>query len=217
MEPTKKKKELNALIADLDEDTVLSLVKQGIAEGDDPFTILDQCQRGMQLVGEHYEKGIYFISGLIMAGEIMHQVGEMVLPVLRERIRGGDSGVILLGTVQGDIHYLGKDIVKVLLRCYGFTVNDLGVDVPPAEFLAAAEESKPDIVGLSCLLNTSFKALGETITMLRTHLGDSDSSPSFVIGGLVDEQVRRHVGADHWAADAMVGVRLCQLIMKGRR
>jgi methanogenic corrinoid protein MtbC1 len=217
MESTKKEKELSDLIADLDEDAVVSLIKQAMAKGDDPFTILDQCQKGMQLVGKRYEEGIYFISGLIMAGEIMHQVGEMVLPVLQDRIRGGDSGLILLGTVQGDIHYLGKDIVKVLLKCYGFSVNDLGVDVPPAEFLTATEESKPDIVGLSCLLNTSFKALGETISLLRTRLGDSDSFPSLVIGGLVDEEVRRHVGADHWASDAMVGVRLCQLIMKGRR
>jgi methanogenic corrinoid protein MtbC1 len=138
------------------------------------------------------------------------------MPLLEKNIKGGDSGVIILGTVQGDIHFLGKDIVKVLLKCYGFTVNDLGVDVPPDEFLASARELRPDIGGLSCLLNTSFETMRETIALLRAKAPSAQPQPTYVIGGRVDEQVRKYAEADYWAADAMIGVRLCQLIMKGR-
>jgi methanogenic corrinoid protein MtbC1 len=114
------------------------------------------------------------------------------------------------------IFTFGKDIVKVLLKCYGFTVNDLGVDVPPDEFLVSTRELKPDIVGLSCLLNTSFEALRETIGLLRSKPPFTQPPPTYIIGGLVDEQVRKYAEADYWAADAMMGVRLCQLCERER-
>lgn len=208
--------DLSKLVADLEEEKTIFCVKKRITRGDDPFLIIEQCQRGMQQVGESYEKGFYYVSGLIMAGEIMHQVAQIVLPVLEDRIKGKDSGCIVLGTVKGDIHYLGKDIVKVLLSGYGFTVHDLGVDVPSTEFLEAAKGLKPDIIGLSCLLNTSYESMKETIELIRGTLPGTRPLPNFIVGGLIDEQVRRYVGADYWAADAMTGVRLCQLIVKGK-
>ena len=131
------------LLAELRENAVLETVRQRLAQGDDPFRIMEECQQGMLFIGERYEQGIYYISGLIMAGEIMNQVGELIQPVLEDRVTPHASGRILLGTVQGDIHYIGKNILKVLLRCYGFTVYDLGEDVPSEIFLEQARDINP--------------------------------------------------------------------------
>lgn len=211
MKTVEPETELSALISDLAEDAVLNQVARRIKEGDDPLVLVEECRKGIRLVGERYEQGIYYLSGLIMAGEIMHQVGEMVFPLLKSQVTGSESGRILLGTVEGDIHYIGKDITKVLMHCYGFTVTDLGVNIPPEEFLARAREIEPHIVGLSCLLHSSYKALKSTIDMVRT---GSQKTPSFIIGGLVDEKTRVFTGADAWANDAMVGIRLCQQLIQ---
>ncbi|MCS6906434.1 MAG: B12-binding domain-containing protein, partial [Anaerolineales bacterium] len=139
-------------IADLNENAVLSLV-QALIEGQiNPLDIVQDCQEGMRQVGERYERGEYFLSALIMAGEIFREVMEMITPLIKERFRGNESGVILLGTVEGDIHDIGKNNLSLLLTSYGFTVHDLGVDVPPSEFLRQALARHPDIIGLSGLL-----------------------------------------------------------------
>ncbi|MBI3176668.1 MAG: cobalamin B12-binding domain-containing protein, partial [Chloroflexi bacterium] len=119
--------------------------------------------------------------------------------------------------VQGDIHDIGKNLVSMLLTCYGFMVTDLGVNVPPAEFVARVSEVPPDVVGLSGLLTTSYEAMRETIALLRAeaqlkHL----SLPIIIGGGMINDEVCRYVGADHWALDAMTGVRLCQQLTSGR-
>ncbi len=211
MELNESEAELSVLLADLKEEEVISQVSKSIKEGTDPLQIVEQCQKGVRLVGERYEKGIYYISGLIMAGEILHQVGEIVFPLLKSKLSGTDYGSVLLGTAEGDIHFIGKDIFKVLLQCFGFTVTDLGVDVPPKEFLAKTLEIKPHILGISCLLNSCYKAVLETINLVRS---ESRTVPSFIIGGIVDEQVCKYTGADAWADDAMAGIRLCQQLMK---
>ncbi|MBS3917382.1 MAG: cobalamin-dependent protein [Deltaproteobacteria bacterium] len=210
---TDNQTELSALMAELQEEAVLNLVRQCLADGVDPLVIIDLCHKGMIQVGEYYEQGHYFISGLIMAGEIMHQVGQLVFPLLASRITNGDSGTIVLGTVEGDIHFVGKDIFKFLVRVHGFTVHDLGVDVPPSQFLAAIHEFKPNIVGLSCLISTVFKSLRETVAFLKKNIPQYMSPPAYVIGGRVDEIVCKDVGADYWTNDGMKGVRLCQKIM----
>ncbi len=202
--------DLSVPVGDLDEDAVLDLVSRRLAEGEDPLRLLEECQRGVRLVGERYEKGIYYISGLIMASAILHEVSDMIVPNLKNRLSGSESGQILLGTVEGDIHYIGKDIVKELLLCHGFTVTDLGVDVPAAEFVAKTGELKPHIVGMSCLLTVGYESMRNTIDALRTEARSSGWAPSLIIGGLVDRQVSDYVGADAWTTDAMTGVRLCQ-------
>lgn len=200
--------ELSGMIADLEEEKVLAMVRERMARGADPLEILESCRRGMRVVGHRYETGAYFISGLIIAGEIMREIGKLVLPLLAGRFDRSDSGTILLGTVAGDIHFIGKDVFKVLARCHGFQVFDIGVNAPPAEFLTAARKTRPRIVGLSCLLSPCFEAIRETISLIRREAGDP--GPHFIIGGVVDEKVRGYVGADCWATDAMIGVRLCQ-------
>jgi methanogenic corrinoid protein MtbC1 len=210
---TKNCHDVSVFMAELQEEAVLERVRQCLAEGVDPLTIIDLCHKGMIQVGDYYEQGRYFISGLIMAGEIMGQVGQLVFPLLESKITHGDAGSIVLGTVEGDIHFIGKDIFKVLVRAHGFAVHDLGVDVPPRQFLAAIHEFKPAIVGLSCLITAAYKPMKDTITLLRENTPSVLGPPAYIIGGQVNESVCKEVGADYWADDAMQGVRLCQKIM----
>ena len=214
MEIPDSQNRLPALIANLEEDTVLALVKERLANGDDPLQIIDECNAGMRLVGQKYETGEYFVSGLIMSGEIFREVVELVQPLLKTRANGKSSGLVLIGTVSGDIHDIGKNMLGMLLTCYGFTVIDLGVDVPPDDFAQKAIEIKPDIVGLSGLITASFEKMKETVMVLREKAAAADSTFPIMIGGsMIDEQVCRYVGADYWQKDAMSGVRLCQELM----
>jgi methanogenic corrinoid protein MtbC1 len=205
-----RKKKLPDLLADLEEEATLAAVEQRLSKGQDPLDILKECREGIVEVGRRYERGEYFISGLIMSGEIMRQVSDLILPVLKDRLTGDASGRILLGTVQGDIHSIGKNIFKTFLQCFGFTVCDVGEDAAPAEFLKQAAEDPPQIIALSCLLTATYDSMAETIRVLKKAGADLNPVPRIIIGGMVDEKVCRHVGADAWSNDAMNGVRLCQ-------
>ncbi|MBI5303910.1 MAG: cobalamin B12-binding domain-containing protein [Chloroflexi bacterium] len=205
---------LIAHVANLEENAVLDLVRQRLTEGEDPLKIVEECQEGMRQVGLRYERGEYYLAGLIMAGEIFREVTEIVQPLLEHRIRQQSSGRVLLGTVQGDIHDMGKNMLAMLLSCYGFTVIDLGVDVAPTEFAARAVEIKPDIVGLSALLTSAHEKMRETVSLLRGEAKRTGAKFSIIIGGgQIDEQVRTNTGADYYGQDAMMGVRLCQRLM----
>lgn len=213
MSKEKKQKKLIKLIAELKEEQVIDLIKELLSEDVDPIVLIDLCHKGMILIGELFEKRIYYISGLIMAGEIMRQVGQLILPLIENKGIHSDSGSILLGTVEGDIHFIGKDIFKVLARAHGFSVHDLGVDVSPNKFLAAVYEVKPDIVGISCLISAAFDNLKETIDLLKNNIPQHLSPKGYIIGGRVDEFVCKQVGADYWTTDGMKGVRICQKII----
>ncbi|MBN2059881.1 MAG: cobalamin-dependent protein [Deltaproteobacteria bacterium] len=205
------------LMADLQEESVLDLVKKRLADGIDPLQIIDFCHKGVHLVGERYERGIYFLSGLIMAGEIMREVGALTLPLIERNMGEGNPGRLVLGTVEGDIHFIGKDIFKVLIQCHGFTVHDLGVDVSPGRFLSAIKEFNPDIIGLSCLVGSAYHKIGETITLLRENVSSKYALKKYILGGLIDERICKKVEADYWVKDAMEGVRICQRIMKSNK
>lgn len=214
---TDTRERLINLLADLEEDEVLQIVRQRVAVGDDPLQIIEDCNEGMRLVGQRYERGEFYVSGLIMSGEIFREVVEYVQPMLEQRANDERWGRVLVGTVSGDIHDIGKNMVGMLLACHGFTVVDLGVDVPPAEFAAKAVEIKPDIVGLSGLITSSFESMRATVRVLRAEAQKHALSFPIVIGGgMIDEQVCRFVGADYWVGDAMSGVRLCQRLMHAR-
>ncbi|HEY4688820.1 MAG TPA: cobalamin-dependent protein [Anaerolineae bacterium] len=205
------------LLADLDEEAVLKLVQRCLAAGDDPLQIIEDCNAGMRLVGERYERGEFFVSGLIMSGEIFREVVELVQPHLEMHAGGTASGRVLLGTVRGDIHDIGKNMVGTLLACHGFTVIDLGIDVPPVDFATKAIEVEPDVVGLSGLITSSFDAMRETVAVLRAEAQNHQRVfPIMIGGGLIDEPVCRYVGADYWVPDAMTGVRLCQRLLGDR-
>jgi methanogenic corrinoid protein MtbC1 len=168
----------------------------------------------LRQVGERYEQGIYYLSGLIMAGEIFREAMEILRPIIEIHFTGNESGTILLGTVRGDIHDIGKNSLSMLLSSYGFTVHDMGVDVAPVDFLLEAIQVNPDISGLSGLLTSSFEAMRETIQLIRLSGEDKIVRLPIIIGGnQLTQQVCQYVGADYWVTDAMSGVRLCQRLL----
>jgi len=150
------------------------------------------------------------LAGLIMAGEIFGQVMELLRPVVRRQISDRASGCILLGTVKGDIHDLGKNIVNMLLSCHHFAVHDLGVDVSPATFAQQAAQVQPHIVGLSGLLTSAYDAMQETVALLRTQ---GYEGPIIIGGGQISEEVCQYVGADYWTTDGVAGVELCKRLI----
>ena len=209
--------ELIRRVADLEEQDALKLVRIRIEVNDDPLTIVEDCQEGMRMVGERYERQEYFLSALIMAGEIFREVMDLLTPLIELRFSASESGVFLLGTVEGDIHDIGKNNLILLLTCYGFTVHDLGVNVAPNEFLNRALQVRPDIIGLSGLLTSSYDSMRETVQQLRASPDPRIASTPIILGGnQLNEQVCRYVGADGWVTDAMEGVRLCQQLLVNR-
>ncbi len=218
MHANEPQNDLAALVAALEEDAVLALVRERIAAGEDPLRIIEECNAGMREVGQKYEQGEYFVSGLIMSGEIFREVVDLVQPLMVKLADGNSSGRVLVGTVAGDIHDIGKNMVATLLSCYGFTVIDLGVDVPPALFAQKAVELRPDILGISGLITASFETMRETITLVREQARQNGLAfPIIIGGGMIDQQVAQYAGADYWVQDAMSGVRLCQQLMAGKQ
>ena len=242
---------LVARLAALDETGSLDAVRARVAAGDDALAIIADCQRGMQRVGEDYQSGKYFISGLIMAGEIFREAMEILEPLLPAPAPAGAKGArdsgdtaaggraaadrgaadhgaadrgaagsaaggsVLVCTVRGDIHDIGKSILVTLLRSYGLTVHDLGVDVPPAEVARRVVELAPDVVGLSGLLTAAHASMRETVAELRQVAPRVSPFPTIIIGGgAVDEQVGKWSGADAWAPDAVRGVELIRRRMR---
>jgi methanogenic corrinoid protein MtbC1 len=201
---------LTVAISGLQEETALALVRRRLDAGDDPLLIIKDCKEGMHQVGVRYERHEYYLAGLIMAGEIFRQVMELLQPVVEHQISGQASGRILLGTVEGDIHDLGKNIVNMLLSCHNFVVRDLGVDVSPAAFAEQATQVQPHLVGLSGLLTGSYDAMRETIALLRAQ---EYRGPIIIGGGQLSDEVCQYVGADHWTTDAISGVELCQRLV----
>lgn len=205
--------ELAIALADLRENEVLASVQRRMARGDDPLQIIEDCQAGMREVGQRYARREYYLSGLIMAGDILREIMELVLPSIEQQFSGQTAGRVLLGTVQGDIHDLGKNLLMMLLRAYGFTVVDLGVDVAPARFVGEARAFRPDVIGLSGLITAAYTSMRETVDALRKMMAADGRRIPILLGGQVDEQVCRFVAADYWSTDAMEGVRLCQRLV----
>ena len=147
---------------------------------------------------------------MLLQGIPRHHVCSHRPPVIERQVSGQASGRILLGTVAGDIHDLGKNIVNMLLSCHNFVVYDLGVDVPPLHFAEQVAEVQPHLVGLSGLLTSSYDTMRETIALLRSR---GYQSPVIIGGGQLSDEVCQYVGADHWTADAVTGVELCQRLI----
>jgi methanogenic corrinoid protein MtbC1 len=209
------RQELIKHFADLDERYVLKLVQQLLGEGQDPLTIIKDCERAMHLVGERYVKQEYYLSGLIMAGEIFRGVMAISRPFMEQRLAASASGRVLLGTVHGDIHNIGKGLVEAALGFHGFTVEDLGVDVSPRRFVECVLANPPDVIGLSGLLTVAYESMKETVELLREQSTLGRPAIPIIIGGsLLDEKVCRFVGADFWTTDAFEGVQICQRIMQ---
>lgn len=191
----------------LEEERVLRLVEKLLEEGRDPSEILEACRRATTAIGDRFERCEYFLSELILAGEIFNGVMRIVLPRLVREIK--PAGTIVLGTVQGDIHDIGKNIFKAFAEAAGFRVIDLGVDVPPERFVEAVKNHNPDIVGMSGLLTVSYESMKRTVEALK-EAGLRDRVKVIIGGGRVDEHVKRYTGADEWGDNARMGVKKCR-------
>jgi methanogenic corrinoid protein MtbC1 len=202
---------LRLALVELDEKATLALVPELMQNGASPLSILSTCQQALKVVGERYERQEYYISGLIMAGELFKEVLALVQPLYEESLGGGTAGTIVLGTVARDIHDIGKNLFATTLRGFDFKVIDLGVDVMPETFLEEVRRSKPDVVCLSGLILAAFESMKETVTLLRKREADLGYRPPVVLGGgIMDGTVCKFAGADSWSTDAMEGMRICQ-------
>jgi methanogenic corrinoid protein MtbC1 len=209
--------DLATLVAALDEAASLELVRARVAAGDDPLVIIGDCQRGMQRIGDLYQSGEYFISGLIMAGEIFREIMSIVEPLISEPLGQPANGSVLLCTVQGDIHDIGKDLVDLLLRTHGIVVHDLGVDVPPDEIARQAFTLRPDVVGLSGLLTTSHPSMRATVAEMRRVAEQLGRPLPVIIGGnQIDRHIGEWTGADHWTNDAVSGVAIIRSLLSSQ-
>lgn len=200
---------LVSAIADMREEEALAIAKEQLNAGTPPTEILDACREAMQLVGQRFEKGDYFLPELILAGEMLKAISAEVKPHIEQDAVAQKSGTVVLGTVQGDIHDIGKDIVGFVLDANGFEVHDLGIDVPPQAFVDKIAEVKPQVVALSGFLTLSYDAMKETVDAIAA-AGLRSSVKIMVGGGTVDEQVCAYAGADAFGADAMAAVTLAR-------
>lgn len=202
--------ELFNKIVDMDEEGAVSLAKEYLEKGGDAQKLLDVCRDAMAVVGDKFEKGEYFLSELLLGGEIFKGIMELALPMIKEG-EGKKIGKMVLGTVKEDIHNIGKDIFKAFAEAAGFEVIDIGVDVPVEKFVDAVKENKPDLVGMSCLITAGISSMKKTIEAIKQA---GLTEPKIIIGGgRVDEEVKEFTGADAWADDAAKGVRLCKELM----
>jgi len=198
----------------LDRDLCLTLVRERIDAGIPVTEIIGESRIGMGRIGDKYASGEFFLSELVMAGHIFGECTKLLEPLIDGQAQS-KLGTIVVGTVAGDIHDLGKNIFCSLLRAEGFDVVDLGVDVAPERFVEAVREHQAPIVGLSCLLTTAFGAMRQTVEAFEE--AGMRSGVTVLIGGsIVSERVRDEVGADGFATDAVVGVRECVRIVEAQ-
>ncbi len=205
--------ELGKALVELNEDKVYALVRERLECGEDPLEIIDECNRAMGEIGNLFEKNEYYISELVMSGEIFTNIMKQLEPFLGEVKQGPTKGKVIIGTVKDDIHDIGKNIVVNLLKANGFEVLDLGVSVPAEVFVNAVKEQETKVIGLSALLNSTFPAMKEVVDTL-TREGVRDKVKVIIGGSPCNEQVRQYAGADYYAKDAAEGARICNEIYK---
>ena len=205
--------DLTETLANLQEKEVLKQVRRGLDNGTDPQELLKACQLGMVTVGEKYEKSFYYVSDLMMAGEIFKGVSRLLSPHIKTS-SGATRGKIVVGTVAGDIHDIGKDLVIGMLRANNFDIYDLGVDVRPDRFVEKVKETNARVLALSGLLTVAFDSMKKVISELNTE-GLRNNLKIMVGGGPVNEGVCNYTGADGWGADAQAAVKLALKWIEG--
>jgi methanogenic corrinoid protein MtbC1 len=196
-------------ITEMREEDALRITSELLEGGTSPLDILEDCRQAMGVVGEHFEKGEAFIPELMLAGEMLTQISDILKPVLEEGAEEVEKlGKIVIGTVEGDIHDIAKDIVAFMLEINGFEVTDLGVDVPPAKFVEVTKELDASIVALSGFLTLAYDPMKATVTALKE--AGLDDVRVMIGGGQIDDHIRQYTGADAWGRDAMVAVKIAK-------
>jgi 5-methyltetrahydrofolate--homocysteine methyltransferase len=202
-------KDLVKTLADLKEQEVIKIVEDRLKAKEDPLRILEDARKGMEIVGKRFASSEYFIPDLVYSGEILKSVTEMVKPKLSKAAESKKLGKIVFGTVAGDIHDIGKDIVVFMLDVNGFEVYDLGVDVPAQKFVDKVKETGAPIVGLSGFLTLAFDSMKQTVDAMKA-AGLRDKVKVMIGGGQITEEVKKYTGADAYGKDAMEGVSLAR-------
>jgi methanogenic corrinoid protein MtbC1 len=200
--------ELVDALVGMKEKDALRIVQEMLDAGESPQAVLDAGQEAMQIVGDRFEEGSFFLPELMMAGEMLRKISEIIKPKLAEQVdQKAKIGTVVLGTVRGDIHDIGKDIVGFVLDMNGFNVIDLGINVPEETFVEAVRENNPQVLALSGFLSLAFDSMKSTVDQVRA----AGFNPMVMIGGgQMDETVRLYTGADHYGEDAMAAVSLAK-------
>ena len=199
--------ELINAITDMREEDAAKIATELLNKGTDPLVILEDCRVAMETIGKRFETGESFIPELILAGEMLTQISAVVKPHMKQQAAQKKSAKVVIGTVQGDIHDIAKDIVAFMLDVNGFDVTDLGVDVPPAKFVEAVKTTDAKIVGLSGFLTLAYDPMKFTVEALK----QAGLNVKVMIGGgQIDDQIRIYTGADAYGKDAMTAVALAK-------
>jgi 5-methyltetrahydrofolate--homocysteine methyltransferase len=196
-------------IVEMREDEAIQTVEEMMNNNVPVMDIMDKCKLAMEKVGQKFEEGEYFVPQLLMAAEIMTQITEMTKDELQAETDDDKIGTIVMGTVEGDIHDIGKGIVNFNLDVNGFKVIDLGEDVSPNQFIDAIKEHKPDIVGMSCLLTVAFDSMEKTVDAIK-NAGLRDEVKIMIGGAPINDEIYEYTGADGWAEDAVKAVKLAK-------
>lgn len=200
-------------IVNMKEKEALQEVQDMISNNVSVMEILKKCRTAMESVGERYEKGEYFLPELMMAAEIMNQVTEITKPLIQNEKKEEDNlGVILMGTVEGDVHNIGKRIVNFNLEANGFKVIDIGEDISPKEYIEGIKKYNPGLVGLSCLLTVAFDSMQNTISQIE-EAGLRDRVKIMIGGAPIDDKVCEYTKADGWGEDAVKAVKVAKQLL----
>jgi len=192
-------------LAQCREDQVRDCIKAMVASGASATEIITECNRGMAALGERFQRGECFIPELMFGGMVMKSIMTELAPLLSQAESQRTIGKVVIGSVQHDVHDIGKDIVIMMLRGVGFEVVDLGVDVPPPRFVEAIAEHQPDVLGMSVLLTTCFKSVVNTMEEIKKS-GHRDRVRVMVGGAAASELLKEHAGCDFYGKTAVDGV-----------
>jgi methanogenic corrinoid protein MtbC1 len=203
---------LRQTVGNLDDKRLDALLDEFLVSGpgaEEARSVLASCQQGMDVVGERFGNGKYFVGDLVFAGSMLAGAVEKLKPLLGFATGNSFAGTVVLGTVEGDIHFIGKNLFKTMLEAANFRVIDLGIDQPPAAFVKAVEQYRPEVVGLSALLSTAVDSMRETVEALKT-AGLHRKTKIYIGGSIVSESVCGYVGADAWSTNAYEAVQQCR-------
>jgi len=193
----------------LKEKEALKIVEARLNAGEEPLGILNDARKALEIVGKRFADSEYFIPDLVYSSEILKVITDMVKPRLAKEAEVKSLGKVVMGTVAGDIHDIGKNIVVFMLDVNGFEVYDLGVDVPAQKFVDKIKESGAPIVGLSGFLTLAYDSMKQTIEAIK-NAGLRDTVKIMIGGGQITEEIKKYTGADAYGKDAMVGVSLAK-------
>lgn len=206
--------ELATALVELERDVVLDAVKRRAESGEDPLGILEECRRGMTMVGDRFQAGEYYLAELMLSAEIFRRSMLILEPYLTKTRPAKPLGKVVLATLKGDLHDLGKNIFGGLLQAQGFEVHDLGVDVPPSLVVEKVREVRPDFVGFSALITSAFASMKEAADLLD-EAGLRSQLKLMIGGGVTTATIKGYIGADFQTLDAMDGVSYCLKTMGG--